>query len=41
MVDKGVNTPVHFNEKNFDANYCWNVWELRKKAVQMANIRKR
>jgi hypothetical protein len=41
MVDKGVNTPTHFLEKNYDSNYCWNVWELRKKAIQMANIRKR
>jgi hypothetical protein len=28
-------------EKNLDPNYCWNEWELRKKAIQMANIRKR
>jgi len=40
MVDKGIETPVHFIEKNIDPNYCWNEWELRKKAIQMANIRK-
>lgn len=40
MVDKGVETPVHFVEKNIDPSYCWNEWELRKKAIQMANIRK-
>lgn len=41
LVDKGSETPLHFVEKNFDSNYCWNEWELRKKAIQMANIRKR
>jgi hypothetical protein len=40
MVDKGLETPTHFIEKNIDPNYCWNEWELRKKAIQMANIRK-
>jgi len=41
MVDKGVDTPTHFIEKNVDPSYCWNEWEVRKKAIQMANIRKR
>jgi len=41
MVDKSIDTPTHFIEKNLDPNYCWNEWELRKKAIQMANIRKR
>ncbi len=40
MLDKDIQTPVHFIEKNFDPNYFWNEWELRKKAIQMANIRK-
>jgi hypothetical protein len=40
MLDKGVETPTHFTEKNFDPNYYWNEWELRKRAIQMANIRK-
>ena len=40
MVDKCLETPLHFVEKNIDPNYCWNEWELRKKAIQMANIRK-
>lgn len=39
MVDKSIETPTHFIEKNLDPNYCWNEWELRKKAIQMANIR--
>lgn len=41
MVDKGQETPLHFIEKNIDPNYCWNEWELRKKAIQFANIRNR
>ena len=41
MVDKGVETPVHFIEKNIEPNYHWNEWDLRKKALQMANIRKK
>jgi len=39
MVDKGCDTPTHFVEKNIDPNYCWNEWDLRRKAIQMANIR--
>ena len=41
MVDKSVETPVHFIEKNIEPNYHWNEWDLRKKALQMANIRKK
>jgi hypothetical protein len=41
LFDKEIETPVHFIEKNIDANYCWNEWELRKKAIQLANIRKK
>ena len=41
MVDKGMETPCHFIEKNIEPNYHWNEWELRKKALQMANIRKK
>jgi len=41
MVDKGVETPVHFIDKNIEPNYHWNEWDLRKKALQMANIRKK
>ncbi len=39
MVDKSCDTPVHFIEKNLDPNYYWNEWDLRRKAIQMANIR--
>lgn len=41
MVDKGLETPVHFVEKHIEPNYHWNEWDLRKKALQMANIRKK
>lgn len=41
MVDKGNNCPTHFIEKNIEPNYHWNEWDLRKKALQMANIRKK
>lgn len=41
MVDKGTETPVHFIEKNIEPDYHWNEWDLRKKALQMANIRKK
>lgn len=38
MLDVKGQTPVHFG-KFIDHNYCWNEWELRRKAIQMANIR--
>jgi hypothetical protein len=41
MVDKGMETPTHFLEKYIEPNYCWNEWDLRKKALQMANIRRK
>ena len=41
IVDKGGQCPTHFIEKNIEPNYHWNEWELRKKALQMANIRKK
>ena len=41
MVDKGMETPTHFVEKHIEPNYHWNEWDLRKKALQMANIRKK
>ena len=41
MVDKDVETPTHIIEKNIDPNYDWNEWSLRKKALQIANIRNR
>lgn len=46
MVDHCDSTPVHFfnkegdnNFKNIVKDYMWNEWDIRKKAIQMANIR--
>ncbi len=39
MVNKAIETPTHFTEKHISPDYHWNEWELRKKALQMANIR--
>lgn len=39
MVNKELQTPTHFVEKHIEPNYHWNEWDLRKKALQMANIR--
>ena len=31
---------LHFVEKHIDYNYKWNTWDLRRKAIQYANLRK-
>ena len=36
-----METPLHFVEKHIEPNYHWNEWDLRKKALKMANIRKK
>ncbi|OMJ68536.1 hypothetical protein SteCoe_33979 [Stentor coeruleus] len=41
MLDQSAETPLHFVESNIDTNYHWNEWELRRKALQMADIRKK
>ena len=40
MVDASTETPVHFVERNVDVNYSWNEWELRRRALRVANLRK-
>lgn len=40
MVDKSNETPVHFIERNIDPSYSWNEWELRRRALQVANLKK-
>jgi hypothetical protein len=40
QADAGTETPLHFIESNIDKTYEWNCWTMRKKAVQIANIRK-
>ncbi len=39
MVDKEVETPLHFEEKKIVPDYAWNTWDLRKKALQIVKIR--
>lgn len=38
-VDASTSTPMHFIEKNLDPNYDWNEWNLRRKALKIANLR--
>ncbi|KAJ0408952.1 hypothetical protein P43SY_002831 [Pythium insidiosum] len=38
-VDASTSTPTHFVEKNIDYNYDWNEWNLRRKAIKIANLR--
>lgn len=37
--DAGTDTPVHFVEKCIDTGYHWNEWVLRRRALQVANLR--
>ena len=37
--DAGTETPVHFVETNVDTGYHWNEWVLRRRALQVANLR--
>ena len=39
-LKKKTNRPLHFVERNVDVNYSWNEWDLRRRALQMTNIRK-
>ena len=37
--EAGVQTPVHFVEKNIVHGYTWNEWTLRQRALRLANLR--
>jgi hypothetical protein len=37
--DAGTETPTHFVEKRLDVNYEWNEWSLRRRALQLTNVR--
>ncbi|CAM9135605.1 unnamed protein product [Ectocarpus sp. 8 AP-2014] len=37
--EAGTDTPVHFIEKCVDPEYHWNEWVLRRRALQVANLR--
>uniref|UniRef100_A0A0V0J203 Cilia- and flagella-associated protein 206 n=2 Tax=Schistocephalus solidus TaxID=70667 RepID=A0A0V0J203_SCHSO len=41
MFDFGIQTEIHPIESYIDSSYHWNEWELRRRALQMANIRRR
>ena len=42
MVDVDIQTPLHFYEHGLiDPNYVWNEWELKKQALQLADIMKK
>lgn len=38
--EAGTETPVHFVENCIDTGYHWNEWVLRRRALQVANLRK-
>ncbi|CAD7701880.1 unnamed protein product [Ostreobium quekettii] len=37
--DFGIQTPTHFEECHIDVDYEWNVWALRRRALELANLR--
>lgn len=37
--EAGTETPLHFVEKCIDTGYHWNEWVLRRRALQIANLR--
>lgn len=39
--DSGTQTDTHFMEANIVSTYEWNEWELRRKAIKLANVRQR
>ena len=41
MIDQSNETPLHFVEQYKDPEWHWNEWELRRRALQKANIRNR
>eukprot|EP00455_Lapot_gusevi_P032477 TRINITY_DN3541_c0_g1_i7.p1 TRINITY_DN3541_c0_g1~~TRINITY_DN3541_c0_g1_i7.p1 ORF type:complete len:460 (+),score=79.98 TRINITY_DN3541_c0_g1_i7:112-1491(+) len=41
IKDAETGTPLHFVERHIDREYDWNEWSLRKKAIKLANLRKK
>lgn len=39
--DQEVQTDIHPIEHHIDENYHWNLWDYRKKAVELANLRRK
>ena len=40
QTDSGTQTDTHINESYIDKEYEWNEWEMRRKALKLANLRK-
>jgi hypothetical protein len=40
-VDFSCQTPVHFIEHHIDPSYEWNEWALRRRALNLANLRQK
>mmetsp|Transcript_27065 Transcript_27065/g.85066 ORF Transcript_27065/g.85066 Transcript_27065/m.85066 type:complete len:224 (+) Transcript_27065:1051-1722(+) len=40
VSNAGTQTPTHFQERHVDPSYSWNEWELRRRALKVANLRK-
>jgi len=41
-MDKGIETAIEVNEKGFiDKDYEWDEWKLRRKVLQLADLRKK
>lgn len=38
-VSQGVGTPTHFLAENIVPEYSWNEWDLRRRALQIVNMR--
>lgn len=38
-VSQGVGTPTHFVESKIVPDYSWNEWDLRRRALQIVNMR--
>lgn len=38
--EAGTETPLHFTDGHIDSGYHWNEWVLRRRALQVANLRK-
>ena len=36
--DASTDTPTHFTESHIDIHYHWNEWELRRRALKIANL---
>lgn len=36
-LEKGVQTDLHPIDTNIDPNYVWNLWTLRRKAIELVN----